>query len=417
MRALIAAAGSHGDILPMIAIGRELLAQGHEVIFFANPAFSAYALEAGMLFVPISSAEAYSALLGDLVEDKPDNAFERVANEYAALNRVFYATMHAHVVPGKSIAIGGSLLFAPRLLKETDGVPSVTVHLAPSVIRSNEQPARLMPKWIAASTPFWIKSLAWWMADRRYDAWLTKPLNQQRRELGLSPVTRIFQSWIHEADCVIGMFPGWYAKPQSDWPSKLHLSGFPLYDHGQVDDISPDLAAFLHAGPAPVGISAGTATARSSSFFQTSIAACQAEGLRGVLLSPYAEHIPSALPEGFFHATYAPYRRLLPRLSAFIHHGGIGSTSQALLAGVPQLIRPVAYDQFDNSARAVNLGVGKEILVKDYTVDHVAKTLRVLVSEEQMRDRCRQVPRHFDGSHSAAADAAKAIERCFQMSG
>lgn len=413
MRALLAAAGSHGDILPMIAIGRELLAQGHEVIFFANPVFSAYALEAGISFVPISNAEAYSALLGDLVEDKPDQAFERVANESAVLNRVFYPAMRAHVLPGKTIAIGGSLLFAPRLLKETEGVPCVTIHLAPSVIRSNEQPARLMPKWILASTPSWIKSLAWWIADRRYDTWLTKPLNQQRKELGLSPVARIFQSWIHGADCVIGMFPDWFAQPQSDWPAHLHLSGFPLYDHGHIDDISPGLTAFLNAGAAPIGISAGTATAHSGEFFRTSIAACQAAGLRGVLLSPYSEHIPSALPEGFFHATYAPYRQLLPRLSAFIHHGGIGSTSQALLAGVPQLIRPVAYDQFDNSARAVNLGVGKEILVKAYTVAHVANTLRMLVGDGEMRDRCRQVSLYFDGRFSAA-DAAEAIEACFK---
>lgn len=43
-----------------------------------------------------------------------------------------------------------------------------------------------------------------------------------------------------------------------------------------------------------------------------------------------------------------------------------------------------------------------------------AGTLRMLVSDEEMRDRCRQVSRHFDGSHSAA-DAAKAIETTFEV--
>lgn len=413
LRVLLAAAGSHGDVLPMVALGRELMGRGHEVLVFANPVFATYAQQAGLPFVPISSAEAYAALLGELVEDDPDRAFRRVAEECAALGRDYYAAMRAHVVPGKTVAVGGSLLFAQRLLKETGGTPSVTVHLAPSVVRSNAQPARLMPKWIKASTPTWFKRLAWWAADQRYDAWVTQPLNVQRRELGLPPLSRIFQSWIHEADCVLGLFPEWFAQPQRDWPGRLQLVGFPLYDHGQAGALPAELAAFLQAGPAPVGISAGTATARSTKFFETSIAACQAAGLRGVLLLPFAAHIPQPLPEGFFHASYAPYRALLPRLAAFIHHGGIGSTSQALLAGVPQLIRPVAYDQFDNSARAAKLGVARELLVKDYRVARVADALRALVGDTDVRERCRQVSRRFDGEDAIAA-AAAAIEASYE---
>lgn len=65
----------------MIAIGRELLACGNDVIFFANPV---YALETGISVgnppgnLPVNSVEDYSALLGDFVEEQPDKALKRV---------------------------------------------------------------------------------------------------------------------------------------------------------------------------------------------------------------------------------------------------------------------------------------------------------------------------------------------------
>jgi rhamnosyltransferase subunit B len=50
---------------------------------------------------------------------------------------------------------------------------------------------------------------------------------------------------------------------------------------------------------------------------------------------------------------------LLPQVAALVHHGGIGTTAAALAAGIPQLIAPFAFDQFDNAARTVRLGVGQ----------------------------------------------------------
>lgn len=410
MRILIATAGSHGDVLPFVALGSELLRRGHEVLFYANPVFSDYVANAGLRFRPVSTADAYASLFNEAVDDNPDRAFRRVAREFETLGGEYYVAMKADLIPGETVAIGGSLLFAPRLLAETDGITSITVHLAPSIVRSDRQPARLAARWIRASTPLLVRQLAWWLLDRFYDSTITRPLNRQRAELGLVPLKRIFHSWIHEADCVIGMFPEWFAKPQDDWPQQLILSGFPLYDHGDAQPLSSELLHFIEAGSPPVGISAGTATANSHAFFQTSVAACQAAGLRAVLLSPFPEHIPRILPAGIIHVKYAPFGTLLPRLAAFVHHGGIGSTSQALRAGVPQLIRPVAYDQFDNSARTLELGVGRELLAKQYKTRDVAKMLATLTSDPTLKQRCREISKRFGKSDSIAI-AADAIEK------
>lgn len=410
MRILIATAGSHGDVLPFIALGKELSRRGHDIYFYANPVFSDHVADAGLRFCPVSTAQAYALLFSEVVDDNPQKAFKRVAREFETLSGEYYTAMKANLIPGQTVALGGSLLFAPRLLAETDEIPCVTVHLAPCIVRSDRHPARLDARWIKSSTPAIIRQTAWWLLDRLYESSITAPLNTLRTELGLAPLKWIFRSWVHEADCVICMFPDWFAKPQDDWPQHLVLSGFPLYDHGDAQPLPSELLRFLDAGPPPVGISAGTATANSHQFFQTSIAACQASGLRAILLSPFSEQIPKPLPAGIIHVNYAPFGSLLPRLAAFIHHGGVGSTSQALRAGVPQLIRPVAYDQFDNSARTMELGVGQELLAKQYKTQNVARVLKTLTDDPAIKGRCREVSKRF-GKNNGIAMAADSIEK------
>jgi len=48
-----------------------------------------------------------------------------------------------------------------------------------------------------------------------------------------------------------------------------------------------------------------------------------------------------------------------------VHHGGIGTSAQAMRAGIPQLVSPLFYDQFDNAACVTALGAGGTIDRKD----------------------------------------------------
>lgn len=77
---------------------------------------------------------------------------------------------------------------------------------------------------------------------------------------------------------------------------------------------------------------------------------------------------------------------------------------------MPQLIRPVVYDQFDNSARTTELGVGRELLVKQYTPQNVAKALAALTADPETMRHCREVSKHFKG-HGGIASAADTIEK------
>lgn len=60
-----------------------------------------------------------------------------------------------------------------------------------------------------------------------------------------------------------------------------------------------------------------------------------------------------------FH--HLPYDRVLPRCAAVIHHGGAGITYSAVRAGVPAVVWPQDYDQFDYAARVVAAGAGVRV--------------------------------------------------------
>jgi rhamnosyltransferase subunit B len=417
MKVLISTFGSHGDVLPFAALARKFASHGHEVIVYTNPYFRHHAESPGVRFVPIGTVEQYVTLFAQLSDSDPVRAFRRMAAEYVVLCPDYYQAMRQDVVAGQTIAIGNTLLFAHRALRETDQVPCATVHLAPSVFRSNIRSPRLTPASdrLGPHTPDWLKNSVWWLLDKAfYDPVLTQLLNRYRAELGLPNVERMFRSWIHEADCVVGLFPEWFAEPQPDWPADVVLAGFPLHDQKGDRPLVARLQAFLDAGPAPIAFSAGTAKATAHAFFHVSVQAAQQAGVRAILLTHFEQQVPAVLPDSVIHVDYARFSALLPRLAAFVHHGGIGSTSEALRAGVPQLIRPTAYDQFDNSALAVKLGVARELLGKQYTAPAVAHVLKEMLVDSSLRQSSRRVADLFKRNEDPFEIAYNAIcQRCF----
>jgi UDP:flavonoid glycosyltransferase YjiC (YdhE family) len=116
---------------------------------------------------------------------------------------------------------------------------------------------------------------------------------------------------------------------------------------------------------------------------------------RGLLLTRHTDHLPPDLPPGVIHVPYAPFSELLPRCAALVHHGGIGTMSQALAAGVPQIIQPMSHDQPDNAERVTRLGVGAELPVKKFRGPRVAETLRTLIESPDVAAKCKVVAERF----------------------
>src|SRR5205823_5729755 len=130
---------------------------------------------------------------------------------------------------------------------------------------------------------------------------------------------------------------------------------------------------------------------------------------RGLLLTRFPEQVPEGLPETICHVAYAPFSQVLPKAAALVHHGGIGTTAQALAAGIPQLVMPMAHDQPDNAARLERLGVGRTLYPKAYRGPAVAQRLGELLASEQVARCCREVAGRFEDI-DPLGDACRLIE-------
>ncbi len=391
---LLMPVGSHGDVHPFVALGKALQARGHEVTLLTSGYFEALANRASLPFVAIGTAADFQVCLDHPDMWHPTRGFRAVA-EWGVLPwmRLAYQMVAERYVPGKTVVVTSALGFGPRIAHEKLGVPLATIHLQPSMFYSKNAPPHLGASvgrpWLF---PRWVRRFAFWLGYRFViDPVLAPQTNAFRAELGLPPVRRFLDRWVHSPQCVIGLFPDWFSPPQPDWPLHVTLTSFPLFDERGLVDLPADVETFLDAGDRPIVFTPGSAMKQGKAFFAAAVEACQRLGRRGLLLTRFAEQVPAPLPAGIRHFEYVPFSQVFPRAAAVVHHGGIGTTAQALAAGVPQLVMHMAHDQPDNAARVLSLGVGRAITPKRFRAPAVAKELSRLLDSPTVAQRCRAV--------------------------
>jgi len=235
-------------------------------------------------------------------------------------------------------------------------------------------------------------------------------LNRFRAEIGLPP-TDDWQRLIWSSDLNIGLWPDWYAPPESYWPSPSVLVGF-LCDYGdELTGIPQEVEDFLASDEPPVLIMHGTTLPGRPSFFSASVEACQKLGLRAILVCRYEELIPNPLPANIKWFDYLPLRNLMPRMRAIIHHGGMGTTAQALAAGIPQLALGLNFDRPDNGMRLRKLGVGQFLPSAKWYPQPIADALRELLESPDVQQRCQELSRKssFPDAASRACDLIESL--------
>jgi UDP:flavonoid glycosyltransferase YjiC (YdhE family) len=95
-----------------------------------------------------------------------------------------------------------------------------------------------------------------------------------------------------------------------------------------------------------------------------------------------------ASPANVWHLPFAPFSWLFDRAAGVVHHGGIGTAGRALQAGLPQLIVPSGFDQFDNAARVTRIGAGQTLDMKTLSASSLAAAIRELLDNEEVWRRC-----------------------------
>lgn len=416
MHAILTPVGSAGDINPFVILGRELRRRGHRVTLTGSDPFAPVVAAAGLEFLSLASAADYERVANNPDLWHPRRGLQIILGEIAAGMRSAYDAIAARYVPGETMLVGHALSFFTRVLEETHLAPAATVHLAPGIFRSDFRQPTLPSGADISWWPRWAKRALWWSVDRfALDPLIAPALNAWRTELGLAPVSRVFAGWMHSPQRVVGLFPEWFADAQPDWPPQLRLAGFALSDPtvapvGASDD---RLDRFLEAGLPPIVLTPGSANRHAAAFFRAALGATSQLGHRAVCVTAHAAHLPAPLPDGALHASYAPFATLFPRAAAVVHHGGIGTSAQALAAGVPQLIVPMGFDQPDNAVRLVQLGVGAAIPARRFTGPRAAAALRALLTGTRTRSACRRWREAMD-SEAAIRRACDLIEEQFR---
>jgi rhamnosyltransferase subunit B len=390
-RVIVIGLGSAGDVHPNVSLAMALRQRGHQVRLVAPSIFRSLAERAGLEFDELLTDEEFRATARDPDLWHPWRSFSVVARRLILPTmRPVYNIIEKHFEPGRTVVAAPGTAFGARIAHEKLGVPLVTVHLQPIMLRSVIRPACFGFPDIVGHLPRPLRRIYLRAADRHLiDALLAGETNAFRAELGLPPVSRLFDGWYHSPQLVIGLFPDWFAPPPPDWPPNVVLTGFPLWDEGEIREPSPELAEFLAAGEPPVVFTAGSAMMQAEQFFRVSAEVCRTTGRRGIFLTQFPEQLPDPLPGGVRHFDYVPFSAVLPRAAALVHHGGIGTTAQAIAVGLPQLIVPSAHDQPDNAVRIRRLGLGEFLLPGSYKTASVAKLLARLTTP-QMRQNCQR---------------------------
>jgi UDP:flavonoid glycosyltransferase YjiC (YdhE family) len=396
MHVVLVSVGTDGDIFPYVGLGAVLRERGHSVTLAASETYEPLAQRHGIGFKALLSAEENHELFGHRDFWNP----RKTVFLSARWGRRFIGRQYellSTLLTADTVLVANPGVFAALLVHEKHETPCASLILQPGIIPSSIAPPVMPGLAFLSGAPRPVWKLFWRGLDWFGDFLVGGELNKLRRALGLEPMRRLFQNWL-SPQLVIGMFPDWYAAPQPDWPSQMRLVGFPVADGDSKQELGPELAAFCRVGEPPVAFTFGTGMAHPSELFRAAIEACQILRRRGILLTKYRDQLPNKLPDSIRHCSFAPFRHLFPLCAAVVHHGGIGTVSQALSAGVPQLANPLCFDQFDNGARLKRLGVGDSLRGAS-SGKQMAKALSPLLTATA-RENCSPWQKRIDGPAS-----------------
>ncbi|MDN4052805.1 glycosyltransferase [Massilia sp. YIM B02763] len=411
-RFVVVTIGSAGDLFPFLALALALRDRGHRVSFLAPEQHAPYVAPTSL---PFTGLPADEAVLHDPDLWHPTRGF----------GVVWRATRPAmaRIVPFVQALPPGEpcvLLAHPLALPEAElcralrpGLKIAAAYLAPQNLPTVHDPLLVGPWRVPAWVPLGARRALWRWAMRTFiDPVALADVNAARMAHGLAPATTLSDAVFPVPDLSLTLFPAWFAPTQPDWPQPLARGDFPLYDPNPDAALAPELQAFLQAGPAPLAFTHGTGNTQSAAYFRAARAAVERLGRRAIFLTPHRAQLPGDLPPSILWQEYVPLRRLLPHLALLAHHGGIGTTAEALRAGTPQLVVPLAHDQFDNAMRVAALGAGDSLpaarLGGHISGERLAVALARLL-DPNAAERAHAVRARFGGG-DAVADMAAQLE-------
>ena len=389
-RTVFLTAGTAGDILPFASLAQAFAATGRDVLLIAHIDSKALLSPFDVPCKFFGKAGEHKRKMADPRITHPTKGFRALFDGYGASAEQVCQVICESVVPGPVRVIAHPFSVpAATMARELGLVQSVVAgYLAPSMLRTVCGPIALG----ATSIPAWMPTRAKRSILNAVDRFFVDPVaatqtNWARRNLGLPPIRSFLPHVAESPDLSVTLFPYWFAAPQPDWPAPMVEGDFQFVPVAAREAALGDreLEAFFAQGEAPILFTPGSSNRQAHAFFRMASQVVRQRKQRAIFLTPYPEQLPHPLPESIQWVSFIELSALLPYVCAVVHHGGIGTVAQALRFGVPQVVTPFAWDQFDNARRVVDLAGGVAVRASDLTPARLSECLHRIETSVKIR--------------------------------
>jgi rhamnosyltransferase subunit B len=358
---LLLTQGTWGDIFPFVQIGKMLRERGHQTALLGNRRFTEKIAQSGFDTSSVINIDSFEEWNKD--KNLPYTGMSRLMHQKEQIGWI-YEIIKNHSSKSNAILVSHcGIHLAVQMAVDQLRVPCLTVYTAPFFMLNTRTLEEL---WTTHSAV----------------------LNGIRASIGLAPVND-WHAWLRSTSRnSVGLWPDWFAAPEPDWPAGVETSGFVSND--QARSLPVEIQEFLSdsASP-PVLVNHGSSVPHKKNYFSLCVEACKQLGRRVLLVTQYDELVKDCAGSGIMYCKYVHFPSVIPHIAAIIHHGGIGTSGQALAAGVPQLVLPLGSDRADNASRLARLGVAEHLPPFRWKTDVIAKSLQRLTTHPEVKERCR----------------------------
>lgn len=390
MKITILTYGSRGDVQPFLPLSLGLMERGHSVKLAAPFRFNKLVEEHGINFVPLAGdPEDLSRRLNDAGHNFIKIIRELMSHAIEIGADVWHQTEAASKDAELIIHSFTHLVGAHTLAREKN-IPDIHVQPFPMFSPTGDYPNVTLPDLRLRSLNRFTHSISqkitWWTSKSGFE--------KVRRRAGL-PKRRLY--WPFDDDPLRLRTPilcAWSPSvlPASgDWPPHVHITGYYFFPPSHSYQPPAQLDSFLKAGKPPVCITFGSMVNRDAERIDHIVReSLRQTDNRGIILSGWSG-IGNRSSRDVLYLEAIPHDWLLPRCKMVVHHGGAGTTSAGLRAGIPNVVVPFTADQPFWGKRVQAIGAGpKPILVKNLSVEKLTRAIAEAESKV-LRERAKAI--------------------------
>ena len=241
-------------------------------------------------------------------------------------------------------------------------------------------------------------------AGYRIADWLSRPitrvLEERGRAWGLDPHDHGgFSPALQVAQC-----PAGFDVPRRELPASFHYTGPWRDPDGELVELPNDDRPLVYC-------SLGSLQGDRPRLFAAMTEACARVGARAVVAHG-GKLRDESLPGDPIVRAHWRQPAVLPQCRAAILHAGFNTTLDALAAGVPMLVRPIAFEQPGTAARVAHHSAGR-VLSGRLSARRIARTLEELLDDPKVRAASQRLASEIAGL-GGAEHAASLIDDLFR---